>query len=95
MADIPHVIILGGGFGGIGTLKKLRDADVRITLVDKHNYHTFHQGLRTVESRAPSIIPMGQLSRRARCPFGQFHWTTNVVSSPGPNGKCRSYTHSR
>ena len=31
MADIPHVIILGGGFGGIGALKKLRDADVRIT----------------------------------------------------------------
>jgi NADH:ubiquinone reductase (H+-translocating) len=41
MADIPHIVILGGGFGGIGTLKKLRDADVRITLVDKHNYHTF------------------------------------------------------
>src|SRR3984957_15229748 len=41
MANIPHIIILGGGFGGIGTLKKLRDADVRITLIDKHNYHTF------------------------------------------------------
>jgi NADH:ubiquinone reductase (H+-translocating) len=41
MADIPHIIILGGGFGGIGALKKLRDADVRITLIDKHNYHTF------------------------------------------------------
>jgi NADH dehydrogenase len=41
MAEIPHVIILGGGFGGIGALKKLRDANVRITLIDKHNYHTF------------------------------------------------------
>ena len=41
MADIPHVIILGGGFGGIGALKKLRDANVRITLIDKHDYHTF------------------------------------------------------
>ena len=41
MSEIPHVIILGGGFGGIGALKKLRDADVRITLVDHHNYHTF------------------------------------------------------
>jgi NADH:ubiquinone reductase (H+-translocating) len=41
MADIPHVIILGVGFGGVGALKKLRDANVRITLIDKHDYHTF------------------------------------------------------
>ena len=41
MSEIPHVIILGGGFGGIGALKKLRDANVRITLIDQHNYHTF------------------------------------------------------
>jgi NADH dehydrogenase FAD-containing subunit len=27
MAEIPHVIILGVGFGGIGALKKLRDAN--------------------------------------------------------------------
>src|SRR5271165_5229212 len=41
MADTPHVIVLGVGFGGIGALKKLRDADIRITLIDKHDYHTF------------------------------------------------------
>jgi len=41
MAEIPHVIILGVGFGGIGVLKKLRDAKLRITVVDKHDYHTF------------------------------------------------------
>ena len=41
MAELNHVVILGAGFGGIGALKKLRDADVRITIVDKRNYHTF------------------------------------------------------
>ena len=41
MAEPNHVVILGAGFGGIGALKKLRDADVRITIVDKRNYHTF------------------------------------------------------
>jgi NADH dehydrogenase len=41
MADIPHVIILGVGFGGVGAFKKLRDANVRITLIDRHDYHTF------------------------------------------------------
>jgi NADH dehydrogenase len=41
MAELTHVVILGAGFGGIGALKKLRDADVRITIVDKRDYHTF------------------------------------------------------
>ena len=41
MTEQPHVVILGAGFGGIGTAQKLRDAPVRITIVDKHNYHTF------------------------------------------------------
>jgi len=37
----PRVVILGGGFAGIGAAKKLKDADVDIVLVDKHDYHTF------------------------------------------------------
>jgi NADH:ubiquinone reductase (H+-translocating) len=41
MAELTHVVILGAGFGGIGALKKLRDANVRITIIDKHDYHTF------------------------------------------------------
>jgi NADH dehydrogenase len=41
MAEPNHVVILGAGFAGIGALKKLRDADVRITFIDKHDYHTF------------------------------------------------------
>jgi NADH dehydrogenase len=41
MAELPHVVILGAGFGGIGAAQKLRDAPVRITLIDRHDYHTF------------------------------------------------------
>jgi NADH dehydrogenase len=37
----PKVLILGGGFAGIGAAKKLKDADVEVVLVDKHDYHTF------------------------------------------------------
>src|SRR6188768_1877920 len=36
-----RVLILGGGFAGIGAARKLKDADVDVVLVDKHNYHTF------------------------------------------------------
>jgi NADH:ubiquinone reductase (H+-translocating) len=41
MAELNHVVILGAGFAGIGAVKKLRHADVRITIVDKRDYHTF------------------------------------------------------
>jgi NADH:ubiquinone reductase (H+-translocating) len=37
----PRVLILGGGFAGIGAARKLKDADVDVVVVDKHNYHTF------------------------------------------------------
>jgi len=35
------VLVLGGGFGGIGAAQKLRKSDVDVVLVDKHDYHTF------------------------------------------------------
>jgi NADH:ubiquinone reductase (H+-translocating) len=41
MAELTKIVILGAGFAGIGALKRLRDADVRITIIDKHDYHTF------------------------------------------------------
>jgi NADH dehydrogenase len=37
----PRVVILGGGFAGIGAAQKLKDADADVVLVDKHDYHTF------------------------------------------------------
>jgi NADH dehydrogenase len=41
MPGQPHVVILGAGFGGVGALKRLRDADVRITLISNNDYQTF------------------------------------------------------
>jgi NADH dehydrogenase len=36
-----HVVIVGGGFAGLYAAKALRKAPVRITLLDRHNHHTF------------------------------------------------------
>jgi NADH:ubiquinone reductase (H+-translocating) len=41
MASPPHVVVLGGGFAGLGALKRLEKAPVRVTLIDQNNYHTF------------------------------------------------------
>jgi len=37
----PRVLILGGGFAGVGAAQKLKDADAEGVLVDRHDYHTF------------------------------------------------------
>jgi NADH dehydrogenase len=37
----PHVVILGGGFGGLYAAKALRGAPVRVTVVDRRNHHLF------------------------------------------------------
>ncbi|MFL5815892.1 MAG: NAD(P)/FAD-dependent oxidoreductase [Bdellovibrionia bacterium] len=37
----PHVVVVGGGFAGLSAVRRLAGAPVRITLIDKHNYHLF------------------------------------------------------
>ena len=38
---VPHVVIVGGGFGGLYAAKSLKDAPVKVTLIDKRNFHLF------------------------------------------------------
>src|SRR5687767_5540898 len=38
---LPHVVIVGGGFGGLSAARALAGAPVRITLVDRRNHHVF------------------------------------------------------
>ena len=44
-APRPRVLVLGGGFAGLGAARKLKDVDVDVVLVDKHDYHTFQRDL--------------------------------------------------
>lgn len=37
----PRVVIVGAGFGGLWAAKTFQDAPVDVTLLDRHNYHTF------------------------------------------------------
>jgi NADH dehydrogenase FAD-containing subunit len=36
-----RVLVLGGGFAGVGAARKLAKADAEVVLVDRHDYHTF------------------------------------------------------
>jgi NADH dehydrogenase len=41
LSSLPHVVVVGGGFGGLATAKELANKEVRVTIIDKHNFHTF------------------------------------------------------
>ncbi|MDP2388586.1 MAG: NAD(P)/FAD-dependent oxidoreductase [Bacteroidota bacterium] len=46
----PHLIIIGGGFAGLELAKKLKGKAIKVTLLDKNNYHTFQPLLYQVAS---------------------------------------------
>lgn len=67
---LPHIVILGGGFGGLAATRALARARARITLVDRHNHHLFQPLLYQVATAglsAPSIAaPLRQILRHQR-----------------------------
>jgi NADH dehydrogenase len=58
MRNLPRVVIIGAGFGGIQAAKALANSPVQVILVDKQNYHLFQPLLYQVATSllAPSEI---------------------------------------
>jgi len=66
-AGVPHVVIIGGGFGGLETARGLRNAPVRITLIDRTNHHLFQPLLYQV---ATAVLTPGQIAAPIRQVLG-------------------------
>jgi NADH dehydrogenase len=68
--SLPHVVVIGGGFGGLMAAKALTRAPVRVTLLDRHNHHLFQPLLYQVATAtlSPGDIasPIRWILRRAR-----------------------------
>lgn len=68
--SLPHVLILGGGFGGLWATRALASAPVRITLVDRTNHHLFQPLLYQVATAglsAPDIAaPLRHILRKQK-----------------------------
>jgi NADH:ubiquinone reductase (H+-translocating) len=66
----PHVIIVGAGFGGLAAARALKDAPVRVLLLDRTNHHVFQPLLYQVATAmlAPSEIasPIREVLRKQR-----------------------------
>ncbi len=73
----PRVLVLGGGFGGIGAARKLADANVDVVLVDKNNYHTFQPLLYQVATDLLDTDAVGHALRDL------FHDQPNVTIHQG------------
>jgi NADH dehydrogenase len=69
MSD-PHVVVIGGGFGGLSACRALRNAPCRVTLLDRRNHHVFQPLLYQVAAAALSpgdiAAPIRWVLRRSR-----------------------------
>src|SRR5476651_387592 len=66
----PHVVIVGGGFGGLQCAKKLAGEPVDVTLIDARDYHLFtpllYQVATALLTPADIAYPFRAILRRAR-----------------------------
>ena len=66
----PHVVIVGGGFGGLYAARALAGRPVRVTLLDRRNHHLFQPLLYQVATAAlnasDNAAPLRAILRRAR-----------------------------
>src|SRR5690606_27110111 len=65
-----RVVIIGGGFGGLYAAKRLKNAPVEVTLIDRRNHHLFQPLLYQVATGALSAAdiatPLRRLLKRQR-----------------------------
>jgi NADH dehydrogenase len=68
LTHLPHVVIVGGGFGGLEVARGLVDKEVRVTIVDRHNFHTFLPLLYQV---ATAMLEPAEVAYPIRTVFGK------------------------
>lgn len=61
--DLPVVVIVGGGFGGLAAAKALKRTPARVVLIDRTNHHLFQPLLYQV---ATSVLTPGQIGSPIR-----------------------------
>jgi NADH dehydrogenase len=70
MTGMHHVVIIGGGFGGLNAAKGLRRSNVKVTLIDRRNFHLFQPLLYQVATGELSpgdiAVPLRSILRKQR-----------------------------
>jgi len=77
----PHVVVVGGGFGGIEAVRGLRNSHCRITLIDQRNHHLFQPLLYQI---ATAALSPGEIATPIRSLFrGQQNVQVRLGSVTG------------
>ena len=66
----PQVVIIGAGFGGLTAAEELKHAPVDVTLVDRHNFHTFQPLLYQVATAGLNAADVAYVVRDVFLPLG-------------------------
>src|SRR5690242_15681069 len=72
----PRLVIVGGGFGGLAAAKALKNAPVKVILIDRTNHHLFQPLLYQV---ATSVLTPGQIGSPIREIIGKHSNTTVIL----------------
>lgn len=70
--EVPHIVVVGAGFGGLAAVSKLMRHRCRITLIDRRNHHLFQPLLYQV---ATAALSPGEIALPIR---GLFRGQNNV-----------------
>ena len=87
--NIPHsdkkrIVIIGGGFAGISLAKKLKNLDLQLVLIDKHNYHTFQPLLYQVSTSGLEPDSIAYPLRKVLKNLNNFHFRWAAVEHIDP-----------
>lgn len=65
-AKEPHIVVVGAGFGGIRVARAFKNKHVRVTLIDRNNYHLFQPLLYQVST---AVLAEGEIAYPVRAFF--------------------------
>jgi NADH dehydrogenase len=89
----PHVIVVGGGFGGLYAARELAQLRVHVTVIDKHNYHLFQPLLYQVATAGLSAPDIASPIRSLLSKYPNADVRLDEVTSVDLKGKTVQLKH--
>lgn len=86
----PHVVVVGGGFGGLSAVRKLKRADVDVTLIDRHTYNTFQPLLYQVATASLNPGDITWFLRAVRASQKNVRFVKGIVTAIDHDAKVLS-----
>jgi len=81
MEHRPHVVVIGGGFGGLTAARNLGKARVNVTIVDRRNHHLFQPLLYQVATAALNPADIAYPIRAVLAPYPNIRVLLGAVTS--------------